>query len=179
MCDSAHAEQRGEGLRHGAASALSENNRSRPTPTGGTRPPPPARSTRPPLGVSSRESCAAGSAWSFRLRARGRPSPARRCGLGIRDALAHSAVYGGFPRDSQDQFPLLKPNLSRPLSWDFSAPPAAAPPAGFEPATHGLGIRKCAGNDGAGRYPTGGFSQVSDPTTEGNGSNRIRVVPEL
>jgi hypothetical protein len=60
------------------------------------------------------------------------------------------------------------------LTWDFVGAPGR-----IRTFAHGLGIRKCAGNDGAGRYPTGGFPQVSDPTTEGNGSNRIRVAPEL
>jgi hypothetical protein len=34
-------------------------------------------------------------------------------------------------------------------------------------------------NDGAGQNPTGSFPQVSVPMTNVDGSNRIRVVPEL
>ena len=44
---------------------------------------------------------------------------------------------------------------------------------------HGLGKRKDAGNDGAGQCPTGRFPQVSAAVTEGDGSSRIRIVPEL
>ena len=44
---------------------------------------------------------------------------------------------------------------------------------------HGLGKRKDAGNDGPGQYPTGRFPLVSADMTEGDGSNRIRIVPEL
>ena len=39
--------------------------------------------------------------------------------------------------------------------------------------------QKDAGNDGAGRCPTGRLPQVSAAMTEGDGSNRIRIVPEL
>jgi hypothetical protein len=55
----------------------------------------------------------------------------------------------------------------------------ASAPGKIRTCAHGLGIRKYAGNDGAGRSPTGGFPQVSVLMAEGGGSNRIRVAPEL
>jgi hypothetical protein len=60
-----------------------------------------ARSTRLRLGASSRGWCAAGIAWTSRLHARGRPSPARRSFPWVRDARAHrkwTADSQGIPK---------------------------------------------------------------------------------
>jgi hypothetical protein len=45
--------------------------------------------------------------------------------------------------------------------------------------TNALGIRNEGGNDGAGEHSTGRFPQVSAAMTEGDGSNRIQIFPEL
>jgi hypothetical protein len=68
---------------------------------------------------------------------------------------------------------VLRPSISY-RDWD-----SVGAPGKIRTCAHGLGIRKRGGNDGAGQYPTGRFPQVGEAMTEGDGSNRIRVPPEL